>query len=540
MLSKMIRPVPRMVTAVILVFACQTTPASNVRASETTASESRPNIVLIMADDLGFSDLGCYGSEIQTPVLDGLAANGMRFSQFYNTAKCHSSRVSLLTGLYCGQAGNESLKRGVTIANVLSEAGYFTAMTGKWHLQKQPTDRGFQRYFGHLSGATNFFTGDNTFRLNGEPWNDFDDDFYTTDAITDYALRFLKEADDSKKPFFLYVAYNAPHYPLHAREEDFRKYEGKYAVGWDAIRQRRYKKQQELGLFAKPWELSKRPNYVPAWEKLSQEDKQWESDRMAAFAAMVDRLDQNIGRLTEHLKSNGKLDNTVFMFCSDNGACPFERTRGKDLRPWDPKSYWCYDTGWAHVGNTPFRWYKQNQHEGGISSPMIVHWPSGLKQPAGTVTHQPGHLIDFMATAIELGKAKYPSSFEGRAIDPLQGKSLVPIFHGKQRPQHETLYFQFSNNRALREGDWKLVSARGGPWELYNLKEDRSELNNLAKQHPDRVEKMANRWFDLAKNKDRLAKNNLKPVAEKPTALNSQYRKNLKTGANKKPKQKKK
>lgn len=507
--------------------------------TDANAADARPNIVLIMADDLGFSDLGCYGSEIKTPTLDGLAANGIRFSEFYNTAKCHSSRVSLLTGLYCGQAGNESLKRAVTIANVLGEAGYFTAMTGKWHLQKEPTDRGFQRYFGHLSGATNFFTGDGTFRLNGQPWNDFDKDFYTTDAITDYALQFLKEADKTEQPLFMYVAYNAPHYPLQCREEDFRKYENTYTVGWDEIRKNRFAKQKELGLFDMKPELSKRPDYVPSWEKLTDEDKKWESERMAAFAAMVDRLDQNIARLVTYLKETGELDNTLFMFCSDNGACPFERTRGKELRPWDPKSYWCYDTGWAHVGNTPFRWYKQNQHEGGISSPMIAHWPKGITADKGSVTQQPGHLIDFMATAIDVGKAKYPSTFEDREIDPLQGKSLVPIFNGEQREEHKELYFQFSNNRALRMFEWKLVSPRGGPWELYDLSRDRSELQNLADQYPERVKQMSERWFELAKNKDRLSKNNLKPVADKPTGLNPQYRKNLKTDTNKKPKKKK-
>lgn len=476
----------------------------------------KPNILLIMVDDLGFADLGCYGSEIETPHLDALAKRGLRFSQFYNTAKCHSSRVSLLTGLYCYQAGNTALSRGVTIAEVLQRAGYFTAMTGKWHLQKQPTDRGFMRYCGHLSGATNFFTGDNTFRLNGEPWSDFDKDFYTTDAFTDYAMKFIDEAVEAGKPFFTYVAYNAPHYPLQAPKENVMKYWDRYRTGWDAIRQARYEKQLELGLFEKPWTLSPRPDEVPAWDSLGDEQKQWEADRMAVYAGMVDRLDINIGKLVAHLRDKELLDNTLIMFCSDNGACPFERTRGRDLKPWDPKAYWTYDVGWAHVGNTPFRWYKQWQHEGGISSPMIVHWPAGLKTQAGTVTHQPAHLIDYMATCIDVGGGQYPQTFDGRDIEPLAGKSMVPIFKGEQRKGHEYLYQQFGPNRALRQGPWKLVSSRSGAWELYDLRSDRTELNDLAAKHPDRVRQMARQWRHIAEQVEQAPKKVFEPVKDRP------------------------
>jgi arylsulfatase A-like enzyme len=476
----------------------------------------RPNIVLIMADDLGFSDLGCYGSEIKTPNLDKLAADGLRFNQFYNTAKCHSSRVSLLTGLYCGQAGNESLSRGVTMADVLQEAGYFTAMAGKWHLAKEPTDHGFQRYWGHLSGATNFFTGDDTFRLNGEKWSAFGKDFYTTNVNTDFGIKFVDEGIETGKPLFLYMAYNAPHYPLQAPEAEVMKYRGKYKMGWDVLRKQRYEKQIASGLLdAATAKFSPRPDYIPAWDTLDDEKKDWEDFRMATYAAMVDRLDQNIGRLIEHLKTRGVFENTLIMFCSDNGACPFERTKGKELMPWDPKSYWTYDTGWAHAGNTPFRWYKQNQHEGGISSPMIAHWPAGLKTKPGSVTGQAGHLIDFMATALDLGKGKYPESVGERKIDPLQGLSLAPIFNGETRTPHEVLYFNFSSNRAIRQGDWKVVSARGGPWELYNIAEDRSELNDLAKVNKVKADELSALWFKMAKETDRLGKKQLKPVSEK-------------------------
>ena len=386
----------------------------------------RPNIILIMADDLGFSDLGCYGSEIQTPNLDRLASNGLRFTQFYNTAKCHSSRVSLLTGLYCDQAGGTTLSRGATIAEVLSKAGYFTAMAGKWHLKKQPTDFGFDRYWGHLSGATNFFTGDNTFRLNGQPWNVPKTlngrPFYTTHAITDFALEFLEEASQGDKPFLLYTAFNAPHYPLQAPEHSVREYDGVYDRGWDQLRVARHRRQIEAGLLPAKWKLSPRPDHVPAWKSLSKEDRQWEADRMEVFAAMVDIVDENVGRLVTFLKEKNLYDNTLILFCSDNGACPFERTRGRHLNPWDPRSYWTYDASWAHAGNTPFRLYKQNQHEGGISSPLIVHWPRGLKTQAGGYTRQPGHLIDFMATFIDLAGAPYPQQIGQRHIDPPQGR----------------------------------------------------------------------------------------------------------------------
>jgi arylsulfatase A-like enzyme len=496
------------------------------------ADSPRPNIVLIMADDLGFADLGCYGAEIKTPNLDRLAGDGLRFSQFYNTAKCHSSRVSLLTGLYCDQAGGATLQRGATIAEVLSNAGYHTAMAGKWHLTKQPADFGFKRYWGHLSGATNFFEGDDTFRydgekyevpkmLNGRP-------FYTTHAIADYALEFLEEATSKEQPFLLYAAFNAPHYPLQAPEAAVRKYDGMYDRGWDVLREERHQRQIRSGLLPAKWKLSPRPDHVPAWDSLSKEEREWEADRMEVFAAMVDVLDENIGRLVEFLKKKDVLDNTIILFCSDNGACPFERTTGRYLKPWDPKSYWTYDSSWSIVGNTPFRLYKQNQHEGGISSPFIVHWPDGLKAKPGSVTDQPGHLVDLMATFMDVSGAAYPAQLEGRQIDPLQGRSLLPIFQGRERVPHERLYFHFGTDRALREGPWKLVSAKLGRWELYNMDEDRTELKDLASAYPDRVRSMSREWFALAKNVERLKGKHLNPVRTKITPLS--FRKDTSSG----------
>lgn len=500
--------------------------------SSVSQAGDRPNILLIMADDLGFSDLGCYGSEINTPHLDTLAADGLRFTQFYNTSKCHSSRVSLLTGLYCDQAGSESLRHGATIAEVLAEAGYFTAMVGKWHLSKQPTDFGFQRYWGHLSGATNFFVGDETFRFNGQEWpvpaTLNGRPFYTTHAITDFGLDFMAEACQADQPFLLYTAFNAPHYPLQAPENEVQKYKGRYDSGWDQLRITRHAKQIKSGLLPSHWQLSPRPEHIPAWDSLDVDERQWESDRMAVFAAMVDVVDQSIGRYVEFLKEKEILDNTLILFCSDNGACPFERTKGRYLEPWDSQSYWTYDASWAHAGNTPFRLYKQNQHEGGISSPLIVHWPAGLKTEAGSITDQPAHLIDFMATFLDVGEADYPAQVGDRKVDPLQGISLMPILQGETRTGHDQLYFRFGTDRALRRGPWKIVSAKQGRWELYNMDEDRTELNDLASEDPERVESMAQEWFRLAKEVDRQKGRGLAPVSDQLKSL--RFRKSTKSG----------
>ncbi len=494
---------------------------------------NRPNIVVILVDDLGFSDLGCYGSEIETPRLDTLAAQGLRFTQFYNTAKCHSSRVSLLTGLYCDEAGSTTLSRGATLAEVLGAAGYHTAMSGKWHLDQQPTDFGFQRYWGHLSGSTNYFTGDDTFRLNGEKWEVPETlngrPFYTTHAVADFSIDFMREMTEKDAPFFLYAAFNAPHYPLQAPEAAVKKYDGYYDKGWDAIRTARHERQLASGLVSAKWALSPRPDHVPPWDALEASEQQWEADRMEVFAAMVDELDQSVGRLVDFLKEKNILDNTLILFMSDNGACPFERTRGRFLPPWDPKSYWTYDASWAYAGNTPFRLYKQNQHEGGISSPLIAYWPEGLKTAPGAITDQPGHLIDIMATVMDVGQAGYPSAIGDRTIDPLKGKSLLPIFRGDIREPHEMLYFHFGNDRALREGPWKLVSAKQGRWELYNLDEDRTEANDVAAQYPERVKAMSERWFTFAREVDRLPKNKLEPVKDERTPLS--FRKDTRSGA---------
>jgi len=459
----------------------------------------KPNVVVIMVDDLGYSDLGCYGGEIETSNLDALAADGLRFSQFYNTAKCHSSRVSLLTGQYCIAAGDVALTHAVTSAEVLQDAGYFTAMTGKWHLDKEPTDFGFQRYFGHLSGACNFFTGDGTFRLNGEKWEVPESDFYTTVAKVDYALDFLAEARETEQPFYLYVAFNAPHAPLHALPEDYAKYKGRYDAGWDVIRDARIQKQKALGLLPKDLEPSPRPPHVRAWEDIVPWQQGYEINRMVTLAAMIDRVDQEVGRLIEDLRANDELDNTMILFVSDNGACPYDRQQPKlDVEPTNGATALADSTGWSWARNAPFRFYKQNQFEGGISTPGIVHWPAGLKTTAGTIIETPVHLIDVLPTLADIADATIPDQYPGRELRPVSGVSLRPLFEVTDFQREEPIHFQFSSDYALRDGDWKLVSFKGEEWELYHIANDRTELNNLAAAEPDRVKSMAAKWDEMA------------------------------------------
>ncbi|MFT4689494.1 MAG: arylsulfatase [Verrucomicrobiia bacterium] len=476
----------------------------------------RPNILVVMVDDLGFSDIGCYGSEIETPHLDQLARNGLRFNQFYNTAKCHSSRISLLTGRYAYQAGNTSLNRGTTSAEVLGDAGYFTAMTGKWHLDQQPTDFGFQRYFGHLSGACNFYKGDKTFRLNGEPWQVPASGFYTTVAMVDHALTFLEEARASKKPWYLYVAFNAPHAPLQPLKQDYEKYEGRYESGWDAVRDRRLAKQRELGLFGRDANPSPRPDHIPAWKDLPADRQNWEQRRMTALAGMIDRVDQELGRLFADLRQAGEMDDTLILFVSDNGACPYDRRSPKmDGQPYDPDVTWGDSTGWAWARNAPFRYYKQNQFEGGICTPAIVHWPNGLKLASGSFTDQPAHLIDVLPTLAAVGEAKLPTVWPGRELEPVAGVSLLPLLRGGEIRNRPPIHFLFGEDRALRDGDWKLASFRSQPWELYNISQDRTELSNLATRHPDRVASMSRQWHEMTATVLKAPKKSNLPVAAK-------------------------
>lgn len=460
----------------------------------------KPNILVILTDDLGYSDIGCYGSEIETPNLDRLAAHGLRFSQFYNTAKCHSSRVSLLTGRWCIQAGDVSMKNAVTIPEVLAPSGYFTAMTGKWHLDKEPTDFGFQRYFGHLSGSTNYYAGDDTFRLNGGKWDVPTEGFYTTTADVDFGLKFIAEARREKKPFCLYIAFNAPHAPLQPLKEDYEKYRHRYEDGWDEMNRSRFAKQKEVGLLPADTVPSPRPDHIPAWDSLTPELKDWEARRMAVYAALIDRVDNETGRIIADLEASGELDNTLIVFLSDNGACPYDRNNvGQDKEPYLATTKWTDSTGWAWARNTPFRYYKQNQHEGGIATPAIFHWPAGIKATKGSVTEAPAHLVDLLPTLAEIAGAEIPSTFPGREPTPLAGTSLTPILAGGKWQSRPPIHLLYESDRGLRDGDWKLVSFKSQPWELYDIAKDRTELNNVAAQHPDRVAAMAEDWHEIAK-----------------------------------------
>lgn len=484
-----------------------------------------PNVVVIMVDDLGYSDIGCYGGEIDTPNLDSLASNGLRFSQFYNTAKCHSSRVSLLTGQYCIAAGNTKMDHAVTTAEVLGDAGYFTAMTGKWHLNQEPTDFGFDRYFGHLSGACNFFKGDNTFRLNGEPWSVPQQDFYTTVADVDYALKFLDEARATRQPWYLYIAFNAPHAPLHALPEDYAKYKGKYDQGWDVARESRVKKQKAVGILPSKLQPSPRPEHIPAWQDLKPWQQKYEANRMTTLAAMIDRVDQEIGRLIDDLKANKEFDNTMILFVSDNGACPYDRRAPLlDVEPTNGDIALADSTGWAWARNTPFRYYKQNQFEGGISTPAIVHWPAGLKTAPGSVTDQPAHLIDVMPTLAEITKSKIPNQWPNRTLRAVSGVTLTPAFEGKKINREQPIHLLFSKDRGLRDGDWKIVSFKSEAWELYNVAEDRAELNDLAAKEPERLAAMVEKWTQMSRDVLYASPGTYAPTTEaKPVHSNSQW-----------------
>ena len=504
---------------------------------------SRPNILVILADDLGYSDLGCYGGEIQTPNLDQLAQGGLRFTQFYNAARCCPSRASLLTGLYPHQAGMGEMvsrqpdrrhpgyagalnDRCATIPEVLKRAGYSTWMSGKWHLgQPGPVSRGFDEFYGMLHGYDSFWDAAKYTRLpEGRAARSYPAEaFYATDAITDYALDFVGASRSRQQPFFLYLSYNASHFPLHAPKEIIDKYVPVYEQGWDRIRERRYERLREMGLTRREWELSPRAvipanryNTVtgwagktnPAWNSLDRERRADLARRMAIYAAMTEIMDRNIGRMIGNLRSHGQLDNTLVLFLSDNGACAewdpwgFDGRsgpenvlhRGTELgRMGQPGSYHSYGSAWANACNTPWRLYKHYNHEGGISTPLIAHWPAGI-QRHNALVHQPGHIIDLMPTCVELAGASYPG-----AMPPMEGRSLAPAFSGRTI-RRDALYWEHEGNRAIRIGKWKAVAVEpAGTWELYDLERDRTELHNLAAARPRQLREMVAQWEQWAR-----------------------------------------
>jgi arylsulfatase len=496
----------------------------------------RPNVVVILVDDMGWSDLGSYGGEIATPHLDALAAGGLRFTQFYVTPRCSPSRASLLTGLYSHQAGMGHLDnvvrdgspgttgrlndRSVTIAEVLRQAGYFTAMAGKWHLGQQngspPWQRGFDRVLNIRAGGIffpnqNFQGGDALTKRGQEPLYldgrpiahdspELGRNWYTTYLWTDFALKFVDEAKQAGKPFFLYIPHNAPHFPLMAPPELVAKYRGRYKAGWDRLRSARYRKQIEMGLIQARWPLSPREPDSPAWDSLSPEAHDRFDQLMAVYAAMIEAVDLSVGTLVEGLRARGTLDDTLILFLSDNGgnaeSGPDGRVEG--AAPGGPDSNLYLGMNWATLTTTPFRRFKHFTHEGGIATPLIAHWPQGIRRRNG-LEHQPGHLIDLMATVVDVTRATYPGEFKGRAIQPMEGVSLRPAFAGGRIRRTQPIFWEHEGNRAVRSGRWKLVSRYPDGWELYDMTSDRVERNDLAPRHPDVVRKLATEWEAWAK-----------------------------------------
>ena len=470
---------------------------------------ARPNFILIMVDDMGYSDIGCYGGEVKTPNLDQLAKNGLRFTQFYNTAKCHTTRAELLTGNYAYSIGDNNLEHGATFGEVLRPIGYRTLIAGKWHQKPLPTTRGFDRYYGLADGCCNFFNPGLKARAGeGAPgrkgktrvrrwaiedkvimgYTNPDKDFYTTDAFTNYAMDRLDEYKGEDKPFVLYLPYTAPHYPLHAWPEDIAKYRGKYKIGWDEIRKQRFKRMNEMGIIGPKHKLS--PRASKAWDDLSEEQQDAEDLKMAVYAAMIDRVDQNLGRLFAKVKELGEWDNTLIMFLTDNGACPEQPNTTPNVPPGPVEGYRTVSVGWANASNTPYRKFKSTDYEGGIRTPFIAHWP-GVIKPG--MTNQVGHIIDISSTFRDVTGAKYPKEINGNKTKPPLGKSLLPIFKGEMREPHKEIYWHFSRANAVRQGDLKVVRA-GKAWELYDLKADPTETNNLAKERPEKTAELAKMW----------------------------------------------
>jgi len=479
---------------------------------------AKPNVVVILVDDMGFSDIGCYGSEIPTPNLDKLAAGGVRFTQFYNGARCCPTRASLLTGLYPHQTGvghmtedkGEPGYRGrlneqcVTMAEALKPAGYFTIMSGKWHVGQDfgvaPWTRGFERSLNAAAGGFYYPDSPRTdLFLNGEHvgrrGGPLPEEWYTTDLWTDFAIKFVDEALTAKKPFYLHLCYNAPHFPLQAPAEDIAKFRGKYKLGWDKLREQRNAKQIKLGIVDKAWPIAPRPNPVKAWDSLSADEQDKFDHIMAIYAACVNHMDTAVGRLVEALRQRGVLDNTLILFLSDNGGNAESGPNGRLVGdpPGSPKSDVYCGESWAMLENTPFRRYKHFDHEGGISTPLIAHWPARITA-RGELRQQVGHIIDIMPTFLAVAGATYPKERNGQPIPQLEGKSLLPAFSNNPL-ERDALYWEHEGNAAIRAGDWKLVRlGRNGPWELYNLKSDRTEQHDLAAAEPARAQELAAKW----------------------------------------------
>ena len=502
----------------------------------------KPNIIVILVDDMGYSDIGCFGSEIRTPNLDSLAAGGLRFSQMYNSARCCPSRAALLTGLNPHQAGVGHMvadlgvpeyqgylkENAITIAEALKADGYSTFMSGKWHVggdynladpdswtpaaptYPTPTQRGFDRYFGILTGAGNFYFPKTLMDQDTlVPLTDLDD-FYLTDAISDNAVSMIGEAVSQDNPFFMYVAYTAPHWPLHAPEEDIARYEGQYRNGWEELRTSRHEQMKSEGLVDEKWEISPRDADSPPWDDVV--DPDWQDIRMAAYAAQIDRMDQGVGRILAALRSAGVVDNTLIMFLSDNGGCaeflaedgsmpqparyggvnpdgtPVVVGNIPGLRPGGPQTFMSYDLPWANASNTPFRRFKRWTHEGGISTPLIMSWPKRIQESG--IVHSPVHLIDIMPTCLDAADASHPTERAGQQTIPLEGESMLSAVDRRDWERESPIVWEHEGSSAVRQGQWKLVSAIGGAWELYNMERDRTELDDLYTRNRSKAQEL--------------------------------------------------
>ena len=522
-------------------------PTRNSGGRADRSGHGRPNVIIILVDDMGFSDIGCFGSEIATPNLDRLAAGGTRFTQMYNCARCCPSRASLLTGLYPHQAGIGHMAAGkpaggrayqgslrddcVTIAEVLRADGYQTFMSGKWHVGRvflpqrpdtfvdgqpghpRPSERGFDDYYGLLGGGASYYKPSYMAHNDRGIEPGGGGDYYLTDDFADQGVRMIDKAAKVDKPFFLYLAFNAPHWPLHALPEDMARYEGRYRKGWDELRTARHEELKGLGILDAKWDISPRDEQAPPWLEKARKWREWDDLRMAAYAAQIDRMDQGIGRILAKLRQLGLDDNTVVMFLSDNGGSAeflAEDTSKPDpkryksttfdgrpvrmgnipyLRPGGDDTYMSYDLPWANVANCPFRRYKHWVHEGGISTPLIVHWPAGIGTE-GRICHSPAHVIDIMATLVDITGAEYPGEYNGHAIQPMEGESLLGASRGQRWQRERPIFWEHEGNRAVRRGHWKMVSAFPGPWELYDMQADRTELNDLAEGDADTIKEL--------------------------------------------------
>ena len=523
---------------------------------EKKGPKNRPNIIVIMADDLGYSDLGCYGGEIETPNLDALAKGGIRFTQFYNAARCCPTRASLLTGKYPHQVGldknGQSLSRNAaTIAEILKANGYRTGMTGKWHLsetkeiddtQKQllwlshrkdssvfaplhsyPSNRGFEEHWGVIWGVVNYF---DPFSLvhNEEEIKNVPNDFYMTNFITDKSIDLIDEFSKDPNPFFLYVAHTAPHWPLHALPEDIAKYRGVYDEGWDKLRENRYKGLIEKGIINSETAPLAKNESGKLWAE--NEEKDSEAKHMEAHAAMIDRMDQGIGKLINKLRDTGEYKNTLILFLADNGASsergyppgfdrPGHNRNGKEIiyshqkynRPGDELTWGYLGKAWAGALNAPFRYWKRESYEGGSCSPFIMHWPEGLSGKENTINHGVSHVIDILPTFLEITKTNYPDSINGLRTIPIEGRSILPLIKGEANATRDTLFWEHETGKALRIGDWKISALIGGEWELFNLAKDRTETNNLSQIMPDKLEQMKAVWVKEYKRISKRVKN---------------------------------